>query len=146
MEEDIYEAFKGRLLQRTEALTVGNPLEQDTFMGPCVSKGQQQSILSMIEVGKGEASLLYGGSVPGEAKLERGCYVLPTIFENVDKDARIAREEIFGPVICLFKVNSYEEAVSLANDTEYGLSASICTNNLVYRKGLLMIWKSEWYT
>ncbi|PGT18541.1 aldehyde dehydrogenase family protein [Bacillus cereus] len=130
VEEEIYEAFREQLLQRTEALTVGNPLEPDTFMGPCVSKGQQQSVLSMIEVGKGEATLLYGGSEPKDAELQKGSYVLPTIFENVDVDARIAKEEIFGPVICLFKVNSYEEAVSLANDTEYGLSASICTNNL----------------
>lgn len=65
-------------------------------MGPCVSKGQQQSVLSMIEVGKGEATLLYGGSEPKDAELQKGCYVLPTIFENVDGDARIAKEEILA--------------------------------------------------
>lgn len=130
IEEGIYEEFRNELLLRTEALKVGNPLEQDTFMGPCVSKNQQQSVLSMIEAGRKEASLLYGGSVPKENELKQGYYILPTIFEDVAQDARIAKEEIFGPVICLFKVNNYQEAIHLANDTKYGLSASICTNNL----------------
>ncbi|EEL51912.1 aldehyde dehydrogenase family protein [Bacillus cereus] len=130
VEEAIYEAFRNELLLRTKALKVGNPFEQDTFMGPCVSENQQQSVLSMIEVGKTEASLLCGGSVSEDDELKRGYYVLPTIFENVPQDARIAKEEIFGPVICLFKVNSYQEAIHVANDTEYGLSASVCTNNL----------------
>ncbi|MBL1704950.1 aldehyde dehydrogenase family protein, partial [Klebsiella pneumoniae] len=87
VEEEIYEAFRDRLLQRTEALTVGDPLDSNTFMGPCVSKGQQQSVLAMIEVGKKEASLLYGGSEPKDAELQNGFYVLPTIFENMDVDA-----------------------------------------------------------
>ncbi|MGG3518866.1 aldehyde dehydrogenase family protein [Bacillus pseudomycoides] len=130
IEDDIYEEFRNELLLRTKALKVGNPLKQDTFMGPCVSENQQQSVLAMIEVGKKEASLLCGGSAPEEDELKRGYYVLPTIFEDVPQDARIAKEEIFGPVICLFKVNNYQEAIHVANDTEYGLSASICTNNL----------------
>ncbi|WP_243526148.1 aldehyde dehydrogenase family protein [Bacillus pseudomycoides] len=130
IEDDIYEEFRNELLLRTKALKVGNPLKQDTFMGPCVSENQQQSVLAMIEVGKKEASLLCGGSAPEEDELKRGYYVLPTIFEDVPQDARIAKEEIFGPVICLFKVNNYQEAIHLANDTEYGLSASVCTNNL----------------
>ncbi|CAI8731554.1 Aldehyde dehydrogenase, thermostable [Bacillus sp. IT-79MI2] len=130
IEDDIYEEFRNELLLRTKALKVGNPLKQDTFMGPCVSENQQHSVLAMIEVGKKEASLLCGGSAPEEDELKRGYYVLPTIFEDVPQDARIAKEEIFGPVICLFKVNNYQEAIHLANDTEYGLSASVCTNNL----------------
>lgn len=130
VEEEVYEEFRNQLVQRSEALTVGNPLEQDTCMGPCVSENQQQSVLSMIEAGKTEATLLCGGSVPKEEELQQGFYVLPTIFEDVPHDARIAKEEIFGPVICLFKVKNYKEAIHLANNTEYGLSASICTNNL----------------
>ncbi|MGG3528648.1 aldehyde dehydrogenase family protein [Bacillus pseudomycoides] len=130
IEDDIYEEFRNELLLRTKALKVGNPLKQDTFMGPCVSENQQQSVLAMIEVGKKEASLLCGGSAPEEDELKQGYYVLPTIFEDVPQDARIAKEEIFGPVICLFKVNNYQEAIHVANDTEYGLSASVCTNNL----------------
>lgn len=129
VEEAIYEAFRDRLVERTKALKVGNPLHDDTFVGPAVSQSQLDGVLAMIEAGKDEATLLYGGEIPADEELKNGFYVQPTIFENVSSDARIAREEIFGPVIALFKVKNYEEAVGMANDTEYGLSAAICTNN-----------------
>lgn len=130
VEEAIYETFRDRLVERTNTLKVGNPLEDDTYVGPAVSKEQRDGVLAMIEAGKAEATLLCGGEVPADEGLANGFYVQPTIFENVSRDARIAREEIFGPVIALFKVKNYEEAVELANDTEYGLSAAICTDNL----------------
>ncbi|KQL36317.1 aldehyde dehydrogenase [Bacillus sp. FJAT-25509] len=129
VEEPIYEAFRDRLVERTKTLKVGNPLHDDTFVGPAVSQSQLDGVLAMIEAGKDEATLLYGGEVPADEELKNGFYVQPTIFENVSPDARIAHEEIFGPVIALFKVKNYEEAVGMANDTEYGLSAAICTNN-----------------
>jgi acyl-CoA reductase-like NAD-dependent aldehyde dehydrogenase len=130
VEEGIYEAFRDRLVERTKTLKVGNPLHDDTFVGPAVSKAQRDGVLAMIEAGKAEATILCGGEVPAEEELAGGFYVKPTLFENASRDARIAREEIFGPVAALFKVKNYEEAVELANDTEYGLSAAICTNNL----------------
>lgn len=130
VEAGIYEQFRDALVERTKSLKVGNPLEADVFMGPCASKAQQATVLSMIEAGKAEADLLCGGEVPADASLANGFYVQPTVFENVGRDARIAREEIFGPVVALFKVENYEEAVELANDTAFGLSCSICTNNL----------------
>ena len=129
VEESIYEAFRDRLVERTKTLKVGNPLHDDTFVGPAVSQSQLDGVLAMIETGKDEATLLCGGEIPADKELKNGFYVQPTIFENVSSDARIAREEIFGPVIALFKVKNYEEAVEMANDTEYGLSAAICTNN-----------------
>jgi acyl-CoA reductase-like NAD-dependent aldehyde dehydrogenase len=129
VEEGIYESFRDLLVERTKGLKVGNPLDSDTFIGPAVSKSQRDGVMAMIEAGKQEAALLCGGETPAEGDLANGFYVQPTIFENVPHDARIAHEEIFGPVIALFKVKSYEEAVALANDTEYGLSAAICTNN-----------------
>ncbi|PGZ88548.1 aldehyde dehydrogenase family protein [Bacillus sp. AFS029533] len=129
VEEAIYEKFRDRLVERTKTLKVGNPLHEDTFVGPAVSRSQLDGVLAMIEAGKDEATLLCGGEVPADEELKNGFYVQPTIFENVSPDARIAREEIFGPVIALFKVKNYEEAVGMANDTEYGLSAAICTNN-----------------
>ena len=130
VEEGIYEAFRDRLVERTKELKVGNPLEAESFMGPAVSKSQQDGVVAMIEAGKEEATLLCGGEVPADEELANGFYIKPTVFENVSRDARIAREEIFGPVIALFKVSSYDEAIEMANDTEYGLSAAICTNNL----------------
>ncbi len=129
VEESIYEAFRYRLVERTKTLKVGNPLHDDTFVGPAVSQSQLDGVLAMIEAGKDEATLICGGEIPADKELKNGFYVQPTIFENVSPDARIAREEIFGPVIALFKVKNYEEAVEMANDTEYGLSAAICTNN-----------------
>ncbi|MEH7452862.1 aldehyde dehydrogenase family protein [Gottfriedia acidiceleris] len=129
VEESIYEAFRNRLVERTKTLKVGNPLHDETFVGPAVSQSQLAGVLAMIEAGKDEATLLCGGEIPADKELKNGFYVQPTIFENVSPNARIAREEIFGPVIALFKVKNYEEAVKMANDTEYGLSAAICTNN-----------------
>ncbi|WP_088066607.1 aldehyde dehydrogenase family protein [Gottfriedia luciferensis] len=130
VEESVYETFRDRLVERTKTLKTGNPLQEDTFIGPAISQSQLDGVLAMIEAGKDEATLLCGGEVPAEEELKNGFYVQPTIFENVSPDARITREEIFGPVIALFKVKNYEEAVEMANDTEYGLSAAICTNNL----------------
>lgn len=130
VEEGIYEAFSNRLVERTKELKVGNPLDGDVFMGPAASKAQRDGVLEMIEAGKQEATLLCGGEAPADEALAAGFYVQPTVFGDVSRDARIAREEIFGPVIALFKVKNYEEAIDMANDTEYGLSSSICTNNL----------------
>ena len=130
VEEGIYEEFLTRLVERTQSLKIGNPLEEDTFMGPCVSESQREKVLAMIEEGKKEATLIYGGGIPADPGLQEGFYVQPTIFELSSQEARIAREEIFGPVIALLKAKNYQEALQLANDTEFGLSASICTNNL----------------
>ncbi|PHD77834.1 aldehyde dehydrogenase family protein [Bacillus sp. AFS043905] len=130
VEEGIYEVFRERLVARTKELKVGDPLNEETYIGPAVSKSQRDGVLEMIDVGKSEATLLCGGEIPAEAELANGFYVKPAIFENVPQHARIAREEIFGPVIALFKAGNYEEAVKMANDAEYGLSAAICTNNL----------------
>ncbi|MEC1520561.1 aldehyde dehydrogenase family protein [Neobacillus niacini] len=130
VEEGIYESFRDRLVKRTKELTIDNPLHEGTVIGPAVSKAQLDGVLEMIEKGKSEATLLCGGEIPEDEELKNGFYVKPTIFENVPKDAVIAREEIFGPVLALFKVKNYEEAVEMANETEFGLSAAICTNNL----------------
>jgi aldehyde dehydrogenase (NAD+) len=100
-------------------------------MGPCASESQLNTVLSYIEKGKAEgAKLIYGGNRCTEGELANGFYVEPTIFEEVDLQMTIAREEIFGPVLVLIPVDSIEEAIELANDTEYGLSASIYTKNI----------------
>ncbi|WP_400194898.1 alpha-ketoglutaric semialdehyde dehydrogenase GucD [Lysinibacillus telephonicus] len=125
--ESIYEEFKEKLLSETAKITVGNGEQSSIWMGPCASASQLETVLSYIEVGKQEgAVLLQGGKrVEGE-----GYFVTPAIFENVTSEMRIAREEIFGPVLCLMKVSSIEEAIELANDSEFGLSASIFTTNI----------------
>jgi alpha-ketoglutaric semialdehyde dehydrogenase len=129
--EQVYDTFKELLLEKVRSLKIGNGLDPNAQMGPVASKKQFDTVIGYIEKGKEEgASLLVGGGVPKEQGLEKGYFIEPTIFENVAHDMTIAREEIFGPVLCLIKVKNYEEAIEKANDTVYGLSASLFTNNL----------------
>ncbi|MFS0824642.1 alpha-ketoglutaric semialdehyde dehydrogenase GucD [Bacillus sp. 1P02SD] len=131
VESEVYEAFKEKLIQETEKITVGSGLEEGIWMGPCASESQFRTVIKYIEQGKEEgASLIYGGEPLTSGEHAKGYYVTPTIFENVTPEMSIAQEEIFGPVIALFKVADLEEAIDLANETKYGLSASIFTTNI----------------
>ncbi|KYD31181.1 alpha-ketoglutaric semialdehyde dehydrogenase GucD [Geobacillus sp. FSL W8-0032] len=127
----IYEPFKRRLLARIKELTIGNGLADGVWMGPCASQKQLETVLSYIEKGIEEgATLLCGGRRLDDGEFGTGFYVEPTVFENVSPNMTIAREEIFGPVLALIKVETFEEALALANDTPFGLSASIFTQNI----------------
>ncbi|RFB12650.1 aldehyde dehydrogenase family protein [Bacillus sp. HNG] len=131
VESEVYEAFKEKLIQETEKITVGSGLKEGIWMGPCASESQFRTVIKYIEQGKEEgASLIYGGEPLTSGEHANGYYVTPTIFENVTPEMSIAQEEIFGPVIALFKVTDIEEAIDLANETKYGLSASIFTTNI----------------
>src|SRR5699024_8767437 len=128
--KDIYERFKEKLLQNVSEITVGDGAKSSTWMGPLVSESQLNTVMSYIEKGKEEgAKLLYGGKKVEDESLN-GYFIEPTIFENVTQDMVIAKEEIFGPVLALLKVDSIEEALNMANDSIYGLSASIFTENI----------------
>lgn len=128
---EVYEEFKKKLIKKIKEIKVGNGLEKDTWMGPCASEDQLNTILSYIEKGiKEGATLLYGGQRLDEGALKHGFFVQPTVFENVKPHMTIAQEEIFGPVLALIKVNTLEEAIEVANDVKYGLSASIFTKNI----------------
>ena len=129
--EAIYEAFKEKLVSKVNELKVGNGLNEDSWMGPCVSENQMKVVLSYIEKGKTEGGvLLTGGNQLTEGEYEQGFYVEPTVFEGIQSDMTIGQEEIFGPVLALMKVDSMDEAVALANDVEFGLSASIYTKDI----------------
>ncbi|GGK02513.1 putative aldehyde dehydrogenase YcbD [Lentibacillus kapialis] len=131
VQNDVYDKFKEKLLKKVEEITVGDGLEEGTWMGPLVSEKQLNTVLDYIEIGKEEgAKLLFGGNKPSSSNTTKGHYVEPTVFENVTPNMRIAREEIFGPVLALMKVDSLEDALNMANDSEYGLSASIFTTNI----------------
>jgi aldehyde dehydrogenase (NAD+) len=127
----VYDEFKAKLLAKVKELKVGYGLDGETWMGPCASESQLNTVLSYIKKGIEEgATLLYGGNkIEGEG-LEHGFYVQPTLFENVKTNMIIAQEEIFGPVLALIKVDTFEEALDIANDVKYGLSASIFTRSI----------------
>lgn len=128
---DVYEPFKRKLLDKVNAIRLGSGMEGNTWMGPCASQSQLDTVLGYIEKGKQEgAVLLTGGRKPSAAELQDGFYVEPTVFEGVTREMTIAQEEIFGPVLALMKVDSLEEAIELANDVKFGLSASIFTRDI----------------
>jgi len=127
----IYASFRDKLLEKVKALKLGNGLDAATWMGPCASERQRNTVLSYISKGIEEgAQLLHGGKIPTDTELMRGYYVQPTVFDGVASHMTIAREEIFGPVLALMTFETLEEALASANDSEYGLSASIFTADI----------------
>lgn len=131
VESAVYDQFKEKLLARVSELKVGNGLEDGTWMGPCANKKQQEKFQYYVQKGLEEgAVLLCGGKVPQGDRFRNGFYVEPTVFENVNPHSLLAQEEIFGPVLALMKVDSLEEAIEIANNSDYGLSASIFTKDV----------------
>ncbi|MBO9130399.1 aldehyde dehydrogenase family protein [Bacillus sp. 165] len=125
------ERYVQKLIEKTSALKIGDGFENGVIIGPLANEKQLKNVLKYIEIGKEEgATLVYGGRQLAYGKYEKGYYVEPAIFTNVTADMRIAKEEIFGPVVAVIEVESYEEAITIANNVEYGLSAAIVTNNL----------------
>jgi len=128
---DIYDKFLAELKKQTESLRLGPGLDEKTEMGPMVSKDQQERVLAYIKSGLEDgARLLTGGGVPEDSALKSGFFVRPTIFTDVTSEMKIGCEEIFGPVLTVFKFSSADEAIRLANETSYGLYAGVWTNDL----------------
>lgn len=136
--ESIYDEFIKRCVERVEAIKMGNPLDTDTMIGAQASSDQLEKILSYLDIGKKEgAKVLVGGEqAKHDGELGDGYYVKPTIFEGTN-DMRVFQEEIFGPVLAVTKFKDDDEAMSIANDTLYGLGAGIWTRSVhkAYRFG-----------
>lgn len=131
VQSEVYDEFKEKLLAKVKEIKVGSGIHGETWMGPCASESQLNTVLSYVEKGIAEgATLLHGGGRVEVSGLEHGFYVQPTVFENVKTNMAIAQEEIFGPVLALIKVDTIEEALVVANDVKFGLSASIFTRNI----------------
>jgi aldehyde dehydrogenase (NAD+) len=125
----VYDEFLGMLTDRLDHFTVGDPLDPKTGMGPVASADQEKKILEYIEIGKSEATLRYGGTKLTGGIYDRGYFIAPTIFET-RHGTRISKEEIFGPVLSVIRVGSYDDAVRVANDVAYGLSSAIYTRDV----------------
>lgn len=134
--EDVKEALEERLLAKMKELQIGNGLDENNKVGPIINQASLEKIKKYIEIGKQEgAELVAGGSQLTEGDLKDGYFFAPTLFTNVKGDMRIAQEEIFGPVVSIIPVKSFEEAVEVNNSVSYGLSSSIFTKdvNRVFR-------------
>ncbi len=128
VEKKIYPKFVEAMAEKAKRIKLGAPLERDTKMGPLVSKEQYDRVSSYLEVGKKEAKVAIGGGRPKQ--FGKGYYVEPTIFYDVQNSARIAREEIFGPVASVIPFDGESEAIRIANDTPYGLAAAVWTRDI----------------
>ena len=114
------------MVARAATIQLGDTDDYETDMGPIVSRAQHERVLDYIRIGLEEgATLACGGGVPAGERFERGFWIEPTIFTGVRNDMRIAREEVFGPVLCVLRYESEDEAVAIANDTIYGLAAAV---------------------
>ena len=128
VDKNIYSKFVEAMAAKAKTIRLGPPLERETKMGPLVSKEQFDRVRSYQELGKREAKLASGGGRP--ASLSRGYYVEPTIFYDVENSARIAQEEIFGPVAAVIPFSDEAAAIRIANDTPYGLAAAVWSRDI----------------
>ena len=122
---DVYDAFLEKLEARVERMTVGNPEAPGFYMGPVISAAAKRTILGYIETGKQEGRLLTGGG----ALDAEGHFIQPTVFADIEGSSRIFQEEIFGPVLGVTKARDFDHALELANDSQYGLTGAIFSNN-----------------
>jgi 1-pyrroline-5-carboxylate dehydrogenase len=126
--DKVYDEVVKRVEEKTRALAVGPAQSPETQVGPVVNKNAFRSILEYIDVGKKEGRVVAGGEPAGDLA-KKGYFIRPTVIADVDRKARIAQEEIFGPVLAVIRAKDYDDALAIANDTEYGLTGSVYSKN-----------------
>ncbi len=131
LHEKIHDEFVKALVNRVEKLKLGDGLKKGVEVGPCVNEGQRKTVQSYVEIGLEQgAKLVAGGEIPTGADMKKGWFYKPTVFSHVKPEHRIAKEEIFGPVLSVIKTTSLDDGVKILNDTIYGLSSSVYTKNI----------------
>jgi len=123
--EDVYDQVLNRVVELTKELKVGDPSDPSTFTGPVIDQSAFNKIMKYIEIGKSEGKLMVGG----EGDDSKGYFIQPTVFADLAPDAVIMQEEIFGPVVGFTKAKNFDEAIEIANNTEYGLTGAVISNN-----------------
>jgi betaine-aldehyde dehydrogenase len=131
VQEDIYGEFVDAFIQKTKRIKLGNGLDYETQMGPLISNEQRQKVIACVELTKKEgAKLLCGGDIPTAIDLENGFFFEPTVFSDTTPSMHIFQEEIFGPVVCVNKFSHIDEAITLANTSDFALASSVWTKDL----------------
>jgi acyl-CoA reductase-like NAD-dependent aldehyde dehydrogenase len=130
VERPIYGLMIEKLRQRAAAIIVGDPLDPQTELGPVIGRGHAAKVWEYVEIGKREGRLVTGGVAYTDPVRSKGCYIPPTIFADAHPHCRIAREEIFGPVLTIIPFDTLEEALRISNDTSYGLASGVFTRDL----------------
>ncbi|MGY4719371.1 aldehyde dehydrogenase [Naumannella huperziae] len=128
--EGVADEVERRLAERARAIVLGDPFADATQLGPVVSTAQRDRILGHIDAARGSARLLAGGGAPDDPALAAGSYVEPTVFADVDPASPLAQQEVFGPVLAITRFATEEEAITIANGTEFGLASGVWTENL----------------
>ncbi|MEE9464019.1 MAG: aldehyde dehydrogenase family protein, partial [Candidatus Neomarinimicrobiota bacterium] len=123
--QEVYDRLMELVVARTKEIKVGPPEDRSNFMGPVINRASLEKTLSYIEIGRQEGTLLIGGGQIGDD----GYFIAPTIFGDVAPDARLAREEIFGPVLAVIKARDFDDALAIANNSIYGLTGAVFSRN-----------------
>jgi betaine-aldehyde dehydrogenase len=131
LQKEVHAAMLEKVVERVSAMKLGDPVDEKTELGPVVSKKQQARVLDYIKIGKAEgARLVRGGEVPTDSALAKGNFITPAVFDGVKAEMRIAREEIFGPVLSVMEFGDEAEALRMANDVEFGLAGAVWTSDI----------------